>query len=156
MDVPIDFAKVSPRGVLDIAIAAEQEAEEHYDALVDRMERAGNADAARFFRRMAGLEHLHRTQVAERRKALFGDAPPDLRHRFPWAVEVPADSADSRTSLREALGISLAAERRAFAYYQGAIEFVTDAVTEKLFAELRDAEADHARLIEAELARVGS
>jgi erythrin-vacuolar iron transport family protein len=156
MDAPIDFAKVSPRGVLDIAIAAEQEAEEHYDGLVVAMERAGNTQAADFFRRMAGMENKHRSQLAGRRKALFDDDPPDLAHRYPWSVEVPGEVAGGQLTLQDALRVSLAAERRAYAYYTAAIEVVTDAGTEALFGELRDAEAGHARMIESEIAKVES
>lgn len=155
MTIEIDFAKVSPVGVLDIAIAAEQEAEEHYDALVQRMMRQGNGDAAAFFGRMAGLEKLHRDQVAARRLELFGDVAKDLEHRFPWSVEVPEDRASGgELSLRDALEISLAAEARAYDYYDAAIAYVTDDATEKLFVELRDAELGHKRLLQRELDRL--
>lgn len=155
MPIEIDFAKVSPVGVLDVAIAAEQEAEEHYDALVERMQRQGNDAAAAFFRRMAGLEELHRNQVADRRRQLFGDAPPDLEHRFPWAVEVPDDRAvDGQLTLRDALEVSLAAEKRAYEYYDGAIAYVTDEQTETLFVELRDAELGHQQMLQRELDRL--
>jgi len=155
MPVEIDFAKVSPVGVLDIAIGVEQEAEEHYDGLVQRMERQGNGEAAALFRRMAGLEKLHRDQVAARRKELFGDAPKDLEHRYPWAVEVPDDRAvDGQLALHDALELSLAAEIRAYDYYDGAIAYVTDDVTEKLFVELREAERGHQQMLQRELDRL--
>jgi rubrerythrin len=155
MNIGIDFAKVSAVGVLDIAMAAEEEAEEHYDRLAQTMRRAGNAEAGEFFAKMAGREHRHREQIAARRRTLFGDAPQDLRHVYPWNVEVPDDrKVGGSTPLLDALRVSMEAEQRAHDYYEGALDYVSDPQTVTLFEQLRDAELEHKRLLQLEIDRL--
>ena len=50
--------------------------------------------------------------------------------------------------------VSLAAEKRAYEYYDGAIAYVTDEQTETLFVELRDAELGHQQMLQRELDRL--
>ena len=76
MSVDIDFAGLSIKDALDLAILVEDEAEERYRELADNLELHNTADAARFFRFMAGCEAKHGQELAERRAAMFGDKPP--------------------------------------------------------------------------------
>ncbi len=155
MGLDIDFAKLSPQEVLDLAVGAEEEAEEHYEGLADAMERSGNLAVAAFFRKMAGREKLHHDQVAERRRALFGEAHPRLGTNILWGVEVADESGVAAAmSVKDALTIARQAEINAHDYYAAAQEYLADESVVAMFEELRKAELEHRRLIEAELARL--
>ena len=157
MGLDIDFAKLSPQEVLDLAMGAEEEAEEHYEGLADAMERGGNLGVAAFFRKMAGREKRHHDQIAERRTAMFGEAHPRLGTNILWGVEVADESGvGAGMSVREALTIARQAEINAHDYYAGAQEYLTDEAVTALFEELRQAELEHRRLLEAELAKLAA
>lgn len=159
MGLDIDFAKLSPQEVLDLAIAAEEEAQEHYERLADAMERSDNPEVATFFRKMAGRERLHHDQLAERRAAAFGQAHPRLGNNtnILWDIEVPDEQrVRAGISVRDALSVARQAEINAHDYYAGAQEYVTDTSVAALFEDLRNAELEHRRLIEKELAKLAS
>ena len=57
-------------------------------------------------------------------------------------------------SIRSALETALDAEVKAHDYYAGALEYVTDPSVTALFEELRDAEAQHQRMIRRQIAQL--
>jgi len=155
MGMPMDFAKLQPQDVLDIATFVEREAHDRYQELADEMSRRGASDAADFFRAMARRELRHGERLAARRKELFGDAPAHVRDVVFWEIE----AIDYRhnlpaITLRQALELALSAEVKAHDYYAGALEYHTDPAVADLFEELRLAEVEHQRLIREELARL--
>jgi rubrerythrin len=156
MGVDLDFSKLTAMDVLDLAIYVEDEAEENYEQLVTWMEQKGNTEAATFFKRMAGLEELHRQQISAVRKDLFGDTPSTTTNAYAWEVETPDfDSIPDDVSLARAYEIAVAAEMRAHDYYAGALEFTTDPKMIDLLEDLRDAELKHKALLEKEMESLG-
>ncbi len=155
MGLPIDFTKLKAHDALDIAIYAEQEAQEQYEHFARLMEAEGKPDAAAFFRRMAKLEDRHRAQVAERRAALFPGVPVSIRNVTSWGVEVADQSKlDATLTLRDALLLALEAEARARDYYGEATEHLNEPQVTELFGELRASEIEHQRLLQAELEKL--
>jgi rubrerythrin len=154
MALEMDFSKLKPQDVLDVAMFAEEEAEEQYGRLATAMDAARNREVAEFFRKMAGRERRHRDQVAERRQALYKDAKPNLANRAVWAVEAPYDAkVGASMTVGDAFAIALASEQRAHDFYAGALEYYTDAAVADLFEGLRQAELEHKRLLELERAK---
>jgi rubrerythrin len=155
MGVDMDFSKLSAQDVLDLAAYAEREAQEHYEELVTWMENHDNPEAARFFQGMAALELHHHDRIAARRMELFGDAEPTLTDVYAWEIETPDyDAVTAGMTLRSALETSLRAEKAAYEYYATAIEYMDDALVVALLEELRDAEVEHQRMIERQLAKL--
>jgi rubrerythrin len=154
MALDMDFSKLQPHDVLDLAIFAEEEAQEQYESFSAIMETGHNREAAEFFRKMAEREKLHRDQIAERRQALYAKARPNLANRAVWGIEAPYDAkAESNLSLAAAFTIALDSEKRAHDYYAAALEQPLDATVSQLFENLRKAEIDHMRLLRTEQAR---
>jgi len=149
MVLEIDFSRLDPQDVLDVAIQVEEEAEENYEQLSSWMRADGNDEVARFFTKMAGLERLHRSQITARRQELFGDAPPHHSSRAVWEVEQPEyGDIESEMSLEKAFDLAMDAERRAGEYYANALDYASDPQVITLFQGLRDSEADHLRLLQ--------
>jgi len=155
MALEMDFSKLSGTDVLDMAIAIEDEAQLYYEQLADWVNGDTNGEAADFFRRMATREERHRQQVVAQRERLFGDAPESNAAKVSWAVEAPDfDAVPTDTTLRKAFDVAMDAETRAYDFYAGAIDFVTDEKVADLFEGLRQAEAEHKRLLADEMARL--
>jgi len=154
MGLDMDFSKLQPHDVLDLAIFAEEEAQEEYEHLATIMQSGRNREVAEFFRTMAGREKLHRDQVAERRQALYATAKPNLANRAVWGVEAAYEAkADASLSLPAAFKIALDSEKRAHDYYAAALEQPLDATVSRLFENLRKAEIEHMQLLRTEQAR---
>ncbi len=157
MALEMDFSKLKPQDVLDVAMFAEEEAEEQYGRLATAMDAARNREVAEFFRKMAGRERRHRDQVAERRQALYRDAKPNLANRAVWAVEAPYDATiEPDMALDAAFAIAMASEQRAHDFYAGALEQLTEPTVSELFEGLRKAEVEHKRMLELERAKRSS
>lgn len=151
MGLAMDFSKLKPQDVLDVAMFAEDEAEEQYGRLAVAMEAGHNREVAEFFRKMAGREKRHREQVSERRQALYKDAKPNLANRAVWAVEAPYDAMiDPAMPVGDAFAIAIASEQRAHDFYAGALEQLTEPAVADLFEGLRMAELEHKRMLELE------
>lgn len=151
MGLDMDFSKLKPHDVLDLAIFAEEEAEEQYEQFATLTESSRDSDLAGFFHKMAGRERLHRDQIAARRKALYPDAKPNLANRAIWGVEAPHDAKVGRSMpLADAFRLAIESERRAQAYYAKALEQALEATVAALFEDLRKAEVEHQRMLEAE------
>lgn len=154
MALEMDFSKLKPQDVLDVATFAEEEAEEQYDRLAAAMDAGHNREVAEFFRKMAGREKRHREQVSERRQALYGDAKPNLANRAVWAVEAPYDvKVDASMSIGDAFTLGMASEQRAHDFYAGALEYLVEPTVADLFESLRQAELEHKRMLEVERAK---
>jgi rubrerythrin len=153
MALDLDFSKLSGTDVLDMAIAIEDEAQTYYEQLAAWVS-DDKTEEADFFRRMATREKRHHDQVVVQRKRLFGDAPPSNAAKVSWAVEMPDfDKVPDDISLREAMDIAMEAETRAHDFYAGALEYTTDETVSDLFEGLRQAEAEHQRLLRDEIDR---
>ncbi|NWG00225.1 MAG: ferritin family protein [Thermoanaerobaculaceae bacterium] len=155
MALELDFAKLTPQDVLDLALFAEREAEEGYDRLAALMRAQGRTELAAFFTRMAAWERGHQDKLAERRQALYPSAPSHLADRAPWGIELPDDAAVT-ASLTPARALELArdAEVSAYQYYTQALEFVAEQPVAEVFELLRKEELGHQRLLEGELAKL--
>ena len=62
----IDFATLTLKDALDLAIRIEEEAYERYGELADQMDLHDTPDAAHFFRFMMANEEKHRAELTER------------------------------------------------------------------------------------------
>jgi len=154
MALDMDFSKLRPHDVLDLAIFAEEEAHEQYEHFAAAMEGHGNREVARFFEKMAFREKLHREQLAERRQALYPDVPPNLANRAIWGVEAPyEEKAEAAMTAAAAFRLALAAEKKAEAYYAAALQHVTHPEVTSLFEALRQSEIEHQRMLQLELAK---
>jgi rubrerythrin len=155
MGLGIDFSRLDAQDVLDLAVAAEREAREHYEQIATWMEGRGNSDVAEFFKMMADLEQIHCDQLAAQRRKTFGDQPPHHRDTVAWEVEAPDyDQIDMDMSIRAAYETALQAEVNAHDYYAGALEYATDPGVSALLEELRVAEHAHQRMIRRQIARL--
>ena len=156
MALDMDFSRLQPHDVLDLAIFAEDEAHEQYEHFAAVMESAGNRDVARFFEKMAFREKLHHDQLAERRRALYPDASPNLANRAVWSIEAPYDETAAPTlTAAAAFALALAAEKRAEEYYAAALAHVAQPEVSTLFEALRQSEIEHQRMLELERAKQG-
>lgn len=150
----IDFAKLTMKDALDLAILIEEEAYDRYGELADQLTQHDTPDAARFFRLMMANEEKHRAALAERRDVLFADAACGVTRAMIFDVEAPDyDEARAFMTLREALETALRAEQKAHAFFVGALAQVTDPGVRTLFEELAAEEVAHQELVRRELAK---
>jgi rubrerythrin len=149
----IDLSTLSLMDALDLAILIEVEAHERYMAFVSQLGLGGGNTPSTFFYAMAENEAKHGRQLAERRKALFGATPPRVTLDDLFDVEAPEAGAPHRTmSVLQAYEIGLAAEKKAHDFYDLALPHISDPDVRELFAELRDEETDHVRMLEEGIA----
>lgn len=148
MGIDIDFSRLDPKDVLDIAIQVEEEAQENYEQLAGWMASDGNEDVEKFFNRMANLERLHRDQLVDRRQQMFGDVAPRSSTWVVWEVEQPDyDDIGGDMSLENAFDLAMDTERRAGEYYSEALNFTDDPKVIELFESLRNSEQEHLRML---------
>ncbi|HLA76129.1 MAG TPA: demethoxyubiquinone hydroxylase family protein [Vicinamibacteria bacterium] len=149
----VDFATLSLKDALDLAILMEEEARERYLEFADQMEIHHTQEAASFFRRMAENEAKHGRQLSERRQAAFPGQPRAVKRSMLWDVEAPDyDAARAFMSVRQAMEVALDAERKAHDFFQWALPHLKDAEVTRLFEELREEESQHQELVRAQLA----
>jgi rubrerythrin len=148
MPARIDFAKLDLMDALDLAVLIEVEAFERYRMFSTQLGHRFPGDAASAFTRMAENEAKHGQQLAERRKELFGDAPVRVKRDDLFDVEAP-DQGSPRTTMSalQAFEVALASEQKAYDFYDRALEHVTNPEIKELFAELRDEETEHVRMV---------
>jgi rubrerythrin len=148
----IDFATLSLKDALDLAVFIEEEACERYGEFADQMEMHDTQDAARFFRYMIENEEKHRSELAERRRQLFGDQPTAVSRTMIFDVEAPDyDEARAFMTLRQALSAALRSEEKAHAFFVAALPNIKDASVRELFEELCAEEVEHKRLVQVEI-----
>ena len=150
--IGIDFSRLSLRDALDLAILVEEEAKERYEELADQLEQHRTPDAAKFFRFMVVNEAKHRADLAERRQVLYGDEPTTVTRDMIFDVEAPEyDEARAFMTVREALGVALRAEQKAYAFFVEALPRATDPAVRELFDSLRLEELEHQELVQKQL-----
>jgi len=151
----IDFAKLSLKDALDLAILVEDEAEERYREFVKQMEAHHTPGVARFFRFMAVNEAKHGKDLSERRKKLFGDDRTEVDRSMLWDVEAPEyNQARAFMSVQQALELALDAENKAYEFFDKAMPEISDDDVKELFAELRQEEIEHQDLVKKVMAKV--
>jgi rubrerythrin len=151
----LDLATLDLRDALDLAVLIEEEARDRYEELAAQMENQHTAEAASFFHLMVGYESKHGEELAARRKELFGDAPRRVDRSLLWDVEAPGyETVRAFMTLREALNVALAAEAKAYKFFDDALNLPIAGPVKKLFEELRDEEVVHQDLVGKELAKL--
>ncbi len=155
MSPRIDFAKLSLKDALDLAILIEDEAQERYEEFTKLVGGRYKGDAGDVFRNMASYEARHGAELRERRKKLFGAAPVSLSRDAIDDIEAP-DRGKPRVfmSARQAMEVALKSEEKAWDYFDGAIAYVKDPEVKKLFEELRAEEVQHQDYIRKALANL--
>ncbi len=155
MPKTVDFATLSLKDALDLAILMEEEARERYLEFADQMEIHHTQEAAVFFRNMAENEAKHGRELSERREAAFASQPRTVKRSMLWDVEAPDyDAARAFMSVRQAMEVALAAEGKAYDFFLWALPHVKDAEVARLFEELREEERHHQELVRGQLARL--
>ena len=154
MTIDLDFSKLSGTDVLDMAIAIEDEAQLYYEQLADWVG-DGKPEVVDFFKRMAVREKRHHDQIVVLRERLYGDAPASNAAKVSWAVEMPdVYKVPDEVTLRQAFEVAMESETRAHDFYAGALEYASDDNVTELFEGLRQAEADHQRMLKEEMGRI--
>lgn len=152
----IDFAHLSLKDALDLAILVEEEAKDRYEEFMDQMEMHHNPDAAYFFRFMRRNEEKHQMQLSEKRASLYGEEPQNVRREMIFDIEAPEyDEVRSAMNVRDALDAALRAEEKAHTFFVEALELISDKDVKALFEELRDEEVEHQRLVKREIEKLG-
>ena len=157
MSTSLDLAKLSLMDALDLAKLIELEACHRYQMFASQIGRSGGYDAGAFFASMAENEAKHGQELEARRKTLFGDAPARLTLDDLYDVEAPDMGAPRRgMSTMQAFEVGLAAEKKAYDFYDMALPGITDADVRTLFTELRDEEAEHVEMLREAMAKLPS
>ena len=132
------------------AHAIETDAVERYHMLADQMDVHNNRELARIFRELAGHEEKHAAEIL----AQAGDIElPALKpSEFKWpGIESPEaaelDQAHYRMTPWHALRMALAAEQRAFAFFDHMVETAEEPDVKKWAEEFREEEAEHVELV---------
>lgn len=149
MSHDIDFNALSLRDTLDLAIAVEEEAKERYDDFAEQMDAHHTPEAAKFFRFMAANEIKHAQKLSAQRSGLFGDEPNTADTSALYNIEAPEfDAARAFMSMQAALDVAMAAEVKAYEFYDGALPKIEDVNVKELFVELREEEKRHQEMIQ--------
>lgn len=151
----IDFATLSLRDALDLAVLVEEEARDRYEELAAQLILHRTPEAAKFFTKMMRVEELHRQQLAEQRAKAFGNQPATVRREQLFEIEAPDyDQVRMNMTHRDALEVALRSEIKAHRFFQRALEVVPSVEVKKLFAELCEEEIEHQALVKAELSKL--
>jgi rubrerythrin len=151
----LDLTRISLMDALDLASLVEEEAHERYLELADQMDKHRTPEAAAFFRFMAENEAKHGAALHERRRARFGEAPRQVTRAMLFDVEAPEyHEARAFMTAREALGVALRCEEKAYAFFVEALPGIQDAEVKALFDELAAEEVTHQDLVRRELLRL--
>ena len=153
MSTRLDFATLDLMDALDLAVLIEVEAYERYKMFAAQLGHRAPGDAASVFEGMARNEAKHGSDLAERRKELFGDKPLRVSLDDLFDVEAPDQGAPRATmSALRAYKVALSSEKKAFDFYDLALPHVTNPEIKALFTELRDEEEEHVRMVEEAIA----
>ena len=151
----IDFATLSLRDALDLAVLVEEEARDRYEELATQLKMHHTEAPSLFFLKMMRIEELHRVALLEQRTKSFKDAPVTVTRDMLFDVEAPEyDEVRMNMTLKQALTTALHAESKAHEFYVTALSSVKDEAVRALFAELAEEEVEHQTLVKAELARL--
>ena len=156
MSTSLDLSKLSLMDALDFATLIEEEARQRYEMFASQLGRTGGG-AGSFFASMAENEAKHGTEILERRIALFGKVPMKLKLDDLYDVEAPDMGAPRRgMSTVQAFELGLAAEKKAYDFYDMALPGITDPEVRELFTELRDEELEHVEMLREAMAKLPS
>ncbi len=155
MSTKVDFAKLTLMDALDLAALIEIEASRRYTLFAEQLGTRTTDDAGAVFESMAVNENKHCEQLAERRFALFGDTPPKVKPDDIFDVEAP-DVGATRWDMSplKAYQVALTAERKAHAFYDQALRWVTQPDVKALFEELREEESEHVQMLSDIMAKL--
>jgi rubrerythrin len=152
MSTNLDLSKLSLMDALDLAILIEEEARQRYEMFASQLSGFG---AGTFFASMAENEAKHGTELLEQRMSMFGKVPMKLKLTDLYDVEAPDMGAPRRgMSTLQAFEMGLAAEKKAYDFYDMALPGVTDPEVKKLFTELRDEETEHVEMLKEAMAKL--
>ena len=151
----IDFSKLTLMDALDLASLIEVEAFQRYMLFAAQLGQRDPSDAGSVFQSMAANERKHGEQLARRRRTHYGDTPQRVKLDDIFDVEAP-DVGLPRWNMspRKAFEVALAAEQKAFAFYDQVLPSVKQPDVKALFEELRDEEAEHIHMVEAIIAKL--
>jgi rubrerythrin len=155
MTAALDFGSLTLQDALDLAILIEEEARERYEEFTRIVGGRYAGDASDMFLLMASYEKRHGAELAEHRRARFGDAPRRVSRDQIYDVEAP-DLGKPRVfmSARQALEVALSSEEKAFEFFSSALPHVKDPEVRALFEELRGDEQKHQELVRARLEKL--
>ncbi len=155
MTTKLDFSKLTLMDAIDLAALIEIEAYKRYTLFAQQLGSRESGDAGAVFKAMAVNESKHGEQLAERRLALFGDVPPKVKLDDIFDVEAPDVGAPSTNmSPLKAYQVALSAEKKAYAFYDEALDYVNQPDIKALFEELRGEEAEHVQMVEDIIAKL--
>jgi rubrerythrin len=155
MSTRIDLSKLDLMDALDLAKLIEMEACHRYQMFASQLGHTGGYDARAFFISMAENEAKHGQELEARRKALFGDTPALLTLDDLYDVEAPDMGAPRRgMSTVQAFEIGLAAEKKAYDFYDAALPGIKNPEVRELFIELRDEETEHVEMLQKAMAEL--
>lgn len=138
------------------ALTIEIEAEDRYRVLADQMEMHNNLELAALFEKLSVIEGKHAAQIAEQAK---GMELPDLK---PWEYDwQDGDSPEAtdptdlhyKMTAHHALLLALAAEERAFAFFDAAARDAEDPEVKAMAEEFAEEEREHVELVKDLLKR---
>ena len=155
MSTRLDLSKLSLMDALDLAKLIEMEACHRYQMFAKQFGRTGGFDAGAFFLSMAENEAKHGQELEARRDAMFGDTPARLTLDDLFDVEAP-DMGDVRQGMStvQAFEVALAAERKAYDFYDAALPGITNDEVRELFTELRDEETEHVEMLQEAMTKL--
>jgi len=154
MTIQLDISTLNLQDALDLAVLIEKEAEERYLLFVAQLGERYRGDAADFFSMMARNEQRHGMELAERRRLLFGNAPSRVTADMVEDIEAPGTGKPRPyMSPRHALEVAMESEVKAYEFFDQALPGIQDSAVRKLFAELRDEEAEHQRLLKEQMTK---
>jgi len=152
MTTSLDLSKLSLMDALDLATLIEEEARQRYEMFASQLSGYG---AGSFFASMAENEAKHGTELLNRRMALFGKVPMKLKLTDLYDVEAPDMGAPRRgMSTLQAFELGLAAEKKAYDFYDMALPGITDPEVRTLFTELRAEETEHVEMLREAMAKL--
>ena len=157
MSTRLDLSKLSLMDALDLAKLIELEAYNRYCMFATQLGSTGGYDAGAFFATMAENEAKHSRELGARREAIFGNTPAQVTLDDLFDVEAPDMGAPRRgMSTVQAFEIGLAAEKKAYDFYDMALPGITDPEVRALFTELRDEETEHVEMLQEAMAKLPS
>jgi erythrin-vacuolar iron transport family protein len=150
----INLADLDLRGAFDFAIMIEEDAQVRYEQL-SRLLGNDPEGAGDVFRMMVVNEGKHRSELEMRRASLFHKDPPRLEISvLDEGMEGPEIDDELPRTAREALEVTLAAEKRAYEFYRDALPHINDAGVRAFFQDLMHEEAEHGALLAKKIAEL--
>ncbi len=147
-----DFATMDLRDALDMAIQVEDEAKERYEEFAHQMQQHDSPEAGEFFAFMAKNEEKHGDELRIRRKDLFADQPIRVKSNPLDEIEAPDyGEVHAFMNVSAALKVAMDAEKKAWAFFNEALQHIDNAEVKELFTELRDEEVEHQEMVQEQM-----